>query len=489
MSDSTREGFFHHLAQNPDDDEARLVFSDWFEENGELDRAQFIRLQVERSQLPTWDAKGLLLLLEEEKLLEKHEEQWRAELPTISGVTWGEFRRGFIATASFTHFEQIKSSAEKCWAATPLETISIRWPDRDLPVEALPPIPGLRELELKPVSNSLASTLETDEVHRLAESPLLSTLRGLNLNLCRLTPTNLSRLLTSVHLESLKELNPPAATTLPDRMDALLESRLSKLESLNLSAWADTDPELIAQAMEKLAEWPVLSHINRLNLDHNNMSVQGIETFLRSPHLRNLEVLSLRQTQPTGLLLDCFEAASPAVKVEVLDVGANHQLRLTSRGLQRARCLRELKVLVLDRCELLDEDAEALADAPCLKDLRMLNLSGNHFSAAGIRRLFRSELPQLHTLSLADHSVESEAIHEIARSPALNGLLALDLSSNRLDEKAIDQLGTTDHFQNLRILGMDQCEISDQSARDFLASPLASRLDYLDIHRPDEESS
>jgi len=43
---SDRKGLLRDVIDEPDDDAPRLVLADWFEENGEPDRAEFIRLQI-----------------------------------------------------------------------------------------------------------------------------------------------------------------------------------------------------------------------------------------------------------------------------------------------------------------------------------------------------------------------------------------------------------------------------------------------------------
>ena len=42
-----RAALYRGILERPDDDVARLVYADWLEENGEAERAEFIRLQVE----------------------------------------------------------------------------------------------------------------------------------------------------------------------------------------------------------------------------------------------------------------------------------------------------------------------------------------------------------------------------------------------------------------------------------------------------------
>ena len=51
---TTREGLMAAILAAPDDDLPRLVFADWLEENGEAERAEFIRVQCELAKLPLY---------------------------------------------------------------------------------------------------------------------------------------------------------------------------------------------------------------------------------------------------------------------------------------------------------------------------------------------------------------------------------------------------------------------------------------------------
>lgn len=42
-----REAFLASIIENPDDDAPRLIFADWLDENGEAERAEFVRIQIE----------------------------------------------------------------------------------------------------------------------------------------------------------------------------------------------------------------------------------------------------------------------------------------------------------------------------------------------------------------------------------------------------------------------------------------------------------
>jgi uncharacterized protein (TIGR02996 family) len=40
-----QDAFVRDVAANPEDDAPRLIFADWLEDNGDPDRAEFVRLQ------------------------------------------------------------------------------------------------------------------------------------------------------------------------------------------------------------------------------------------------------------------------------------------------------------------------------------------------------------------------------------------------------------------------------------------------------------
>jgi uncharacterized protein (TIGR02996 family) len=49
------QAFLADVLDHPDDDAPRLVFADWLDENGDADRAEFIRAQIELARCPVGD--------------------------------------------------------------------------------------------------------------------------------------------------------------------------------------------------------------------------------------------------------------------------------------------------------------------------------------------------------------------------------------------------------------------------------------------------
>src|SRR5262245_30564076 len=82
----------------PEDEAPRLAYADWLAANGQSERAEFIRLQIERARRPRGDPAGLYPGEREKALLAAHGAQWLAPLPEpIRRVV--TFERGFPGRA------------------------------------------------------------------------------------------------------------------------------------------------------------------------------------------------------------------------------------------------------------------------------------------------------------------------------------------------------------------------------------------------------
>jgi uncharacterized protein (TIGR02996 family) len=95
---SPEDAFLAEIVEHPDDDAVRLVYADWLDERGDIDRADFIRVQIQRARLDEDDPAQADLERREQLLLKGHPE-WLAKLPAWarSGAV---FRRGFVEVIS-----------------------------------------------------------------------------------------------------------------------------------------------------------------------------------------------------------------------------------------------------------------------------------------------------------------------------------------------------------------------------------------------------
>jgi uncharacterized protein (TIGR02996 family) len=489
MSGGLGKTFLEEIVANIDEDTPRLAYADWLSENGREERAEFVRVQVERASLPAWDAAQVPLRLREAELLKKHGEEWLAEIPAPDGARWEGFRRGIVAEVSFKDFEAMRKLAHECRAVAPVEAVTVRWPRRREAERSVKPIAELRELSLRGMLDS------EDAVEWLAESPQLATLRCLTTR--GLWADTLETLAASPHLANLRVLRLPSNNFGNPGIEALVgAASLKSLEELDLSALAaheryNYDPVIRAAGMDMLVGWAGLAKVRVLNLSRNDLTRDGLRALVRSPNAAKLKELSLRTCQLNGSAMAELDSASEKLKLESLDLGENVLKEVGAEYVAVVPCLGKLKALKLDRCEISLEGARLFAKkAKFLNGLAVLDVGHNHFRAAGLGNLLSRKPKSLHTLGLRDNDLYDEGAALLAGSPESNGLLEVDLSRNGLGAAAAEALGRSSHLRKLLVLRLTDNKIGANPAADLAASKLGRRLAVLELdNAPDAPRS
>ena len=128
-----RDALLRAVCENPDDDTPRLVYADWLQENGEEERAEFIRVQVLMARTkaradedwPSWQR----LCAREQELLQAHDEDWWRELPDAPGYRLGRlFNRGFIEVLFVTDWAAFLRDVEVIFRSAPIWVCQIEGP-------------------------------------------------------------------------------------------------------------------------------------------------------------------------------------------------------------------------------------------------------------------------------------------------------------------------------------------------------------------------
>lgn len=477
MSGRMGEEFLQQITADADDDALRLVFSDWLEERGAFERAEFIRVQVQRASLPSWDAAQVGLKIREQELLRKHSETWLREMPEIPGVRWEGFRRGIVAVVSFASFDALRSSAHLCRAIAPIESVRVQWPRRRESAEDFPQIAELRELTLtgRPFGS---------ETSRLANSPQLATLHVLKA--LGLDARDLSRLAGSPHLKNLRTLCLVSNGVGTDGVLSLTNAAtMMNLETLDLTgpgyyeSYYD-NPLIDLAGMEALADWKGLKSVRSLSLSGSDVRSAGLRRLLQSPNAIGLKLLSLRSGRLDDAAMAEFADANSELKLDTLNLGENILKDSGAESLAAATCLSDLKELRLDRCEIPEAAAFNFArTATFLEGLQILEAGHNHFGNAGLKAILERSSTTLHSLGLRNNTLSNEGAALLAKSPASNALLELDLAENALTSGVTKLLGSTENLRELLIL-----RIGDNPKLGYKAlasSPTGQRLKLLDV--------
>ena len=210
----------------------------------------------------------------------------------------------------------------------------------------------------------------------------------------------------------------------------------------------------------------------------------GLRALLRSRHVGALKELSLWGGRLDGQAMGEFGSAMPGLRLDSLNLGENVLKELGVGYLGLASCLRELKSLRLDRCEIPLAGARPLAKAAFVDSLRLLEIGHNHFGPIGLAALLERQPPSLHTLLMRDNDLFDKGAAILAGSPASNALLELNLSQNGLGDATAQALGASAQLRGLLVLRMVDNRINESAAATLAASPLGQRLKILELVDP-----
>jgi uncharacterized protein (TIGR02996 family) len=261
--------FLRTICQAPEDDTPRLAYADWLEENGRPERAELIRLQIERARRPSQDQTRLAPGKREAALLEAHREEWLAPLPDYARDKV-QFERGFPGRASHVEMEDFLHWDEALWRVAPVTVVELT----DYPS----------------VAGEYRAEGEKERLLRaLAAKPELAHLLSLNLVESGITPGDLKILLASPHLGGLHDLQLGDNGLGDEGARVVARARgLSSLNSLGLGANAVGPPGVAA-----LTRSPLLKQLRTLDLSNNNLGDGGVELLAASRRARNLTQLNL----------------------------------------------------------------------------------------------------------------------------------------------------------------------------------------------------
>jgi uncharacterized protein (TIGR02996 family) len=219
------DAFLQEVLERPEDDTPRLVFADWLDDHGEHDRAEFIRLQIERTRI-TGAAPALDARIRE--LLAGHDEEWAG--PVISGLANGwEYQRGFVHELT-VEGPALAGCADELFAAAPIRHLRLLGARDHLPaIVACPHMTRLLSLDL--ANNRLGD----GGVALLSRCRFLGPLARLNLRHNDVGPDGVKEVVASRHLRGLRWLDLSANRVGPEGALALAQwPALDRLVQLDL---------------------------------------------------------------------------------------------------------------------------------------------------------------------------------------------------------------------------------------------------------------
>jgi uncharacterized protein (TIGR02996 family) len=476
--------FMQSILQTPEDDTLRLVYTDWLEENGQSERAEFIRLEVEMARLvpdpppwfpQRWDQPHYCdLRSRAEALFKSHRKSW---FGTLEKLVPGEYStaRGFTHHISLTARKFIARADEIFLAAPTIEDVMIVRLGRNTPALA-----RCRTLEHVRSLEFFKTPFRAPEMEELAGSPYLSNLRQLEIPFTDtwIGPRGALALAGASSIERLEVLDLRNHAIYDEGAAHLFRSRWSAgLRRLKLGNNGLTDT-----TADWLGASGHLGGLRHLDLDMNHLTARGVQALAEADHLQGLEVLDLRSNpignegaralgEPgrfrnlTSLKLGrcdlsdlgCAALIRNAPDLLALDLSFNWPHQQTFAELAAARHLGRLRRLDLFACAIAPFLAAALGRVDSLPQLRHLGLSSNPLGPAGVRALLAGPLTAtLKRLQLDNCEIGDEGAEVLAASPALASLYSLSLDRNNISDRGVIALARSSHLKGLGSLSLNE---------------------------------
>ena len=424
---TTESALLAAILASPDDDLPRLVYADWCDENGQPERAEFIRTEIEMARL-TSDAEGEFAFVDQamfprlerraQELWNNHNEKWYPKLVGFRDSCYT--RRGF-PHEFWLNVKQFRERGEKIFRLAPtLHAVM------------------LEDAQLATVS--LARCLTLGRVQRL--QPYFRTAEP--------ATTAAVALFQSKHLRGLRDLS----------------LRLGKIGPEGMSAVADC---------------PSLTGLEELDLHAQFAGDQPAIRIIQQERFRTLRAFCADLNQLTDEFATALANAIHLIRLQSLQLSTN---QLTATGLARlctAQHLRGLERLDLSSNPLGPAAAGHLASATFGGNLRRLDLRKCALGKEGTARLFVARFPQLRELVVTENEVSIAGVRALARNDGLSSLTKLVLQKCRLSPIAVAALANLSNLPGLRALHLGRQPFSDAAVRTMLGGPLVKSLDTLSL--------
>lgn len=257
-------------------------------------------------------------------------------------------------------------------------------------------------------------------------------------------------------------------------MRALLAAPWPRLASLHIS---DSDSTADIARIITEAELPALRELWFLGYIEATLGDEGCRVLAESPALADIEHLALINCAigPAGAA--ALAASTRPNRLRALNLGVgNYTLNRIgphgAKAIARSPALATLTSLYLDFNAIGDDGVVALARSTTLGSLEYLSLQANEFgddafadlvrSATlaqcdvldvshnrigflGVDAMCRAHPPELHTLWLYHNPLGDKAVRALAASPLLAQLRVLNLNNCELTDDAVDALLDSDH--------------------------------------------
>jgi uncharacterized protein (TIGR02996 family) len=440
---SERTELIAAIREAPDDDAVRLVCADWFEEQGDeasVARAEFIRLQVQRANLPPEDLQHSELQARELRLLKRYGPIWCGSHFLFRKV---RFRRGFIEYVHL-HLQHFQHHRRQMLDLEPVRDIRLTGWHR-APTDLIRRVAACEEwkyVETLRIHHQGPHKDPKSNLVDLLESPHLTRLTALHGTPVEFDADARRRFERLPLLRQVRDFHFPTLDRYPHQPGdwfanggATFANQWGDLRSLVLP-----DP-LLSMPLRHVCEmswWNRLTALELVIPIHRETEALTILSDRLPKGLRELRLSARHSPADLSALGQFLErlALVPlrSLRLSWIPIAAATLARLLDGTNQWG-----LEELSLNSCHLTEEHAQVIAESPGARGLLSLDLgdNGDCDSAA----LFSGQpLPSLVHLALNWTTLGSEGARVFASAVGWDRLRSLDISETELGQRSLQTL-------------------------------------------------
>lgn len=319
--------FLKAIADDPLNDQPRLVYADWLDESGQVDRADYIRTQCELAALPVWSSGRDELLERSNDLFDRHRNQWLKPIRG-TGIRSYEFRRGFLHHVAMHAVTQWKFLPSLLDNVPTIQSLKVNRVNRNFDAFCNEPLLGrIRVLDLS------GNKMGMRRAEQLSQSPYLGNVTTLDLDGNQVRLRGLQKILDSNALTRLKRLSLSNAGLQPNaQIGRAFQGRVARqLEWIDLTELGGNSNAI--QYFEEF-EMPQLRGL-RFG-DYHGTSQTDFSAFLNSKTFARLEYLSLHGHDWTrDALVELFNHPN-SINLRWLELGWRPSVNLDLHAMQQA---------------------------------------------------------------------------------------------------------------------------------------------------------
>lgn len=455
------------IVQHADEDTPRLAYADWLDENGDPDRAAFIRVQCRLAEMPPDDADWYELLEQEHNLSTRLHDRFtslrpklpeRASIGILSFERIARFRRGFPFSVDYEGrgwtYAQTERAVDDLAEIAATTTIRGLWPSNIPPARLTeliesPAFAAFRALKIQFTGGSTwQDDFEATAFQRLSETPIGEHLNSLEL-LDNPSDKGLRSLAAAKSFESLRHLTLVCFSGDTTSWSNLASAKM--LRGLAHLVLASPDPEIADAISSGLSELP---HLHTLELQNATAEAVSNLTAGAFPRLVRFEVSARKLTSSEFQTLLDREWFG---RLQYLDLAGTNLGDRAISNLTAHPVAPNLRELRLGNHKLGVKGLMALARPGRLSNIKKLDLSlfagkKSALTDTDLASFLSSlQLPRLRQLKLYGLPLGDVGAKAIAMNPAFAELRTLFLGDG-VTESGMSALKTASHLQRTLIV-------------------------------------